>query len=525
MERGGAVGPAPVVHPWLAAVSVLAGTFMVVLDSTVVNVALPHVAGSLSATVEEATWALTSYLAANAVILPMTGWLANYFGRVRLILVAVTGFTVASILCGMAPTLPFLIACRIVQGLCGGVMQPLSQAVMLESFPPRERGEAMALWGLGIVAAPIFGPVLGGWLTENYSWRWVFYINIPIGVLAFVMIRRFVVDPPYIRRSAAGIDYWGLSLLVIGIGALQIALDQGQREDWFGSDWITWLLIVAAVTLAVLIRREFAIGHPIVDLRVFKERTYATGVFLMMLMGFVLYGSLVIFPILLQTLMGYSPLESGIAMAPRGIGMLVMTPIVGLLIGRTDARKLVALGFAFGVLTLYWFSRLSMTAGYWDYFWPQIIQGAGFSFLFVPLTTVTMDRIPNAGMGNAASIFNLVRNIGGSMGIAITQTLIARHRQVHINNLGAHVSMYSAQTQQMLHQLQAGFVAQGVDVATATHRAQAALWGMVQRQAAMLAFNDAFLVLAAIFLFLMPFTLAMRRPQSGPPATRGMAPE
>jgi MFS transporter, DHA2 family, multidrug resistance protein len=508
----------PEAHPWLVALSVLAGTFMVVLDSTVVNVCLPNVAGSLSATVEEATWALTTYLAANAVILPMTGWLANRMGRARLILLAVTGFTVASFLCGLSPTLPFLIACRIVQGLCGGLMQPLSQAVMLESFPPHERGEAMALWGLGIVAAPIFGPVIGGWLTDNYSWRWVFYINIPIGVLAFFLIRRFVTDPPYIRQTSRGIDYWGLSLLVIGIGALQVALDQGQKEDWFGSQWITGLLIVAGITLAMLIHREFTARHPIVDLRVFRDRTYAAGVLLMTLMGFVLFGSLIIFPILLQTLMGYSPLQSGIAMAPRGVGMLLTTPLVGVLIGRTDARKLVASGFALGVLTLYWFSRLNMSAGYWDYFWPQLIQGAGFSFLFVPLTTVTMDAIPNAAMGNATSIFNLMRNLGGSMGIAITQTFMARHRQIHTNDLTAHISQYSHPTQQALAGLQSAFAAQGSDAVTAAHRAQAALWGAVQRHAAMLAFNDAFLLLAAIFLVLMPFTLAMRRPQSAPSA-------
>ena len=403
-------------------------------------------------------------------------------------------------------------------------MQPLSQAVMLESFPPHERGEAMALWGLGIVAAPIFGPVLGGWLTDNYSWRWVFYINIPIGIAAFAMIRRFVTDPPYIRRGSAGIDYWGLSLLVVGIAALQIALDRGQEQDWFASHWITGLFVVAAAALVVLVRHQFAVRHHIIDLRVFKERTYATGVFLMMLMGFVLYGSLVIFPILLQTLMGYSPLESGIAMAPRGLGMLAATPIVGFLIARIDARKLLATGFGIGVVTLFWFSRLAMTAGYWDYFWPQFIQGVGFSLLFVPLTTVTMDRIPNAGMGNATSIFNLMRNIGGSMGIALTQTLLARHRQVHINNLGTHVSLYSAQTQQALQQLHGAFMAQGADPVTATRRAYAALWGTVQRHAAMLAFNDAFLVLAAVFLVLMPLTLAMQRPQSGP-ASGGAAPE
>jgi DHA2 family multidrug resistance protein len=512
------------VNPWLACVSVLAGTFMVVLDSSVVNVSLPHIAGSLSATVEEATWALTSYLAANAVILPISGWLANRLGRVRLILTAVTSFTAASFLCGLAPSLPFLIVCRILQGASGGVMQPLSQAVMLESFPPRERGMAMALWGVGIVVAPILGPVLGGWLTDSYTWRWIFYVNVPVGVVALVMIRRFVVDPPYIRRRPAGIDYWGLSLLVVGIGALQIALDKGQEEDWLASDWITMLMIVAAGALVVLIAHEFLARHPIVDLHVFRERSYSAGVVLITLQGFVLYGSLVLFPILLQTLMGYPPLQAGIAMAPRGVGTLVLTPIVGMLLSRVDARKLLAAGVATTVGTLMWFSRLDLTAGYWDYFWPQFIQGMGFALLFVPLTTTTMDAIPNEGMGNATSIFNLMRNLGSSMGVAVTQTLLARHRQIHTNILGAHVSGYGAGTQQMLHQLQAAFMAQGADAATAARRAQAALWGMVQRQAGILSFNDAYRLLAALFLVVMPLILLMRRPRTGPGA-HGGAPE
>jgi DHA2 family multidrug resistance protein len=517
------IAPARPVNPWLAGVSVLAGVFMVVLDSTVVNVSLPHIAGNLSATVEESTWALTSYLAANAVILPITGWLANYFGRARLLQLAVAGFTIASFLCGLAPTLSFLIACRIVQGMSGGVMQPLSQAVMLESFPPQERGEAMALWGIGIVVAPIFGPVIGGWLTDNYTWRWIFYINIPIGICAFLMIRRFIIDPAYIRRGSARIDYWGIGLLIVGIGALQIALDKGQEEDWFASDWITALAVMAAVALVVLVVHLLLARNPVVDLRVFKDTTYTTGVVLITLMGFVMYGSLVILPILLQTLMGYPPVQAGIAMAPRGLGTLVMTPIIGFMIARSDPRKILSLGFGVGVVTLWWFARLDLTSGYWDYFWPQFIGGMGFAMLFVPLTTTTMDRIANQAMGNATSVFNLLRNIGGSTGIAITQTMLARNRQLHTNVLGTHVSIYSQQTQHMLHSLQSAFMARGADASTATRQAYGALWGMVQKQAAILSFNDAFRLLAVIFLVIMPLALLMRRPRTkrGPHAAAG----
>src|SRR6266851_4974501 len=322
------------VNPWIVAVAVMFATFMEVLDTTVVNVSLPHIAGSLSATTDEATWALTSYLVANAIVLPMTGWLASMFGRKRLLMVSVSGFTVSSFLCGLAPNLPTLIAFRILQGATGGAMQPLSQAVLLEAFPPRDRGKAMGFWGLGIVVAPILGPVLGGWLTDSYSWRWVFYINIPVGIASLVMTQLFVFDPPYLRRQSEHIDYWGLGMLAVGIGALQIVLDKGQEEDWFSSHWMTALAIISALTLVTLIVHELRTDEPIVDLRVFKVRSYAVGVFLMTVVGFVLYGSLVLLPIMLQTLLGYPSLQAGIALAPRGMGSFIAMPLVGMVVGR-----------------------------------------------------------------------------------------------------------------------------------------------------------------------------------------------
>jgi DHA2 family multidrug resistance protein len=500
-------------HRWWISASVLAGTFMVVLDSTVVNVSLPHIAGSLSATVDESTWALTSYLAANAVILPMTGWLANHFGRRRLLLLSVSGFTIASFFCGLAPTLTFLIACRIVQGASGGVMQPLSQAIMLEAFPPRERGEAMAVWGLGIVVAPIFGPVIGGWLTDNYSWRWIFYINIPIGLVAVSMIRRFIFDPPYIRRRGEGIDYWGIGLLTIGIACLQIGLDKGQEEDWFSSQLITALLVMAAITLVALVARELRALHPVIDLRVFLNRTYSTGVVLITLLGFVLYGSLVLLPIMLQTLLGYPPLQAGIAMAPRGVGTLLATPIVGVLISRVDPRKLLAGGFLTVGATLYWLALMNLNAGYWDFFWPQLVQGMGFGLLFIPLTTVTMDPFANEAMGNATSLFNLMRNIGGSIGIATVTTMLARDQQEHVNLLGANVTAYTPQAQQLFVALKSAFMSHGADAITATQQAYAAMMGMVQRQAAIISFLDAFRDLAVLFVILTPLVLLMGQPR------------
>src|SRR5580704_15313346 len=335
----------PDINPWLIAIAVMSSTFMEVLDTTVVNVSLPHIAGNLSASTDEATWTLTSYLVANAIILPMTGWLASTFGRKRLLMLSVTGFTVASFFCGLAPTLPFLIFFRVIQGACGGGLQPLSQAILLESFPAEKRGQAMAFWALGIVVAPMLGPVAGGWLTDNYSWRWVFYINVPIGIVALILTQIFIFDPHYLRhREKRGIDFWGIGLLTIGIGSLQIMLDKGQEDDWFGSRFIVTLAILAVVGLSALIVRELTAEHPVLDLTVFKYRSYAVSTFLMTLIGFVLYGSTVLLPLLMQVILGYTATEAGITNLPRGLASFLIMPIVGRLIGKIDQRKLLGIG-------------------------------------------------------------------------------------------------------------------------------------------------------------------------------------
>lgn len=501
------------VNPWFVAFAVMFGTFMEVLDTTVVNVALPHIAGSMSATVEEATWSLTSYLVANAIILPMTGWLASVFGRKRLVQGAVVGFTISSILCGMAPNLMFLIVCRIIQGATGGTMQPLSQAIMLEAFPPKDRGKAMGFWGLGIVVAPMLGPVLGGWLTDNFTWRWVFYINLPVGLMASLMIHWFVFDPPYLRREKTGVDYWGIGLLTVGVGALQIMLDKGQQEDWLGSRLIQTLLVITVLGLGAFIVRELTAKRPIVDLRVFLNRTYSAGVTLITIVGVVLYGSLVMLPVFLQTLLGYPALQAGIAMAPRGLGSFVAMPIVGAFVGRLDPRKVLAVGIAGAAWTLYDLSRLNLNAGYWDIFWPQFWQGISLALLFVPLTTATMDSIPREEMGNATSLYNFMRNIGGSFGIALSTTLLARTQQSSAVRVGESVTMYDPATVSTLQQLQQGFMARGSDAATALAQAYAAIGGMVRQQAAMLSFVHVFQLLAVIFVAMLPLLFLMRRPR------------
>jgi MFS transporter, DHA2 family, multidrug resistance protein len=505
------------VSPWLTAVAVMCATFMVVLDTTVVNVSLPHIAGNLSATIEESTWALTSYLAANAIVLPLTGWLATVIGRKRLLMVSVAGFTVASFLCGIAPNLPTLIVFRVVQGITGGVMQPLSQSVLLEAFEPSERGKAMGFWGLGIVVAPIIGPVLGGWLTDNYSWRWVFYINIPVGLFSMLMVEWYIFDPPYLRKTHTSIDYWGIGLLALGVAAIQIMLDQGQQADWFASSLIVALTIAGAVGLIAFVVRELRAKHPVVDLGVFTDATYSMGVLLTTVLGFVLYGSLVLLPVLLQTLMGYSSIEAGLALAPRGLGSFIAMPLVGLATDRFDPRKLVGVGLVIAAYTLFWLSWLNLDAGYWDLFWPQFFQGFSLGLLFVPLTAVTMGNVSREQMGNAASLFNLMRNVGSSIGIAAVTTLLARRRSYHAETLSAHISPYADAAANRIPQLQAYFVSQGADAHTALMRAYAAMSGMVQREAALLSFIDAFYLLGVIFVVMIPLLFLMRKPRAGEP--------
>ena len=503
------------VNPWIIAISVMLGTFLEVLDTTVVNVSLPHIAGNLSATVDESTWVLTSYLVANAIILPMTGWLANHFGRKRMLMTSIAGFTLSSVMCGLAPNLPFLILFRVIQGATGGGLQPLSQAIMLEAFRPEERGKAMAFWGFGIVVAPMLGPVLGGWITDNYSWRWIFYLNLPIGIAALWMSHHFIFDPGYISRRTERVDYWGMGFLAIGIASLQVMLDKGQEEDWFGSHFIVWLFVFCIIGLAAFVIRELLDEHPVVDLRVFKIRTYATGVFMMTVLGYVLYGSTVLLPIFLQEGLGYPALQAGLAMLPRGLGSFIAMPFVGMLMSKVDARKLLFIGFTVAAYAMWDLGRINLNAGYWDIFWPQFIQGLSMGFLFVPLTTITHGPISKERMGNATSIFNLMRNIGGSVGIAMVTTMVARDTQRNINILGAHVSPYNTATQNIYMAMRGGLVSRGSDMTTATQQAVGALFGMVARQANMVATISAFRLLGIMFLCVVPLILLMKKAKGG----------
>ncbi len=504
------------VNPWLIATTVMLSTILEVLDTSIVNVSLPHIAGSLAATIDQSTWVLTSYLVANAIVLPITGWLGNYFGRKRLLMVAVSGFTISSMLCGLAPTLPLLVLFRVLQGAFGGSLQPISQAVLLETFPPEKRGQAMAVWGMGIVVAPILGPMLGGYLTDTLSWRWDFFINVPIGIVAVAMTYMFIFDPPYIRRLSSKVDAWGLGLLAVGIAALQIVLDKGQELDWFGSHFIVALTAVALIGLAVFIVRELLTDHPIVNLRVFQNRTYSTGVLLMTVLGFVLYGSLVLLPLFLQTLLGYTAFQAGLWTGARGIGSLIFMPLCGILLGRRwSTRGLLMAGLLVGSMALFVLSSFNLAINPWDVFWQQIMQGSGLAFIFVPLTTATMDPIPNQDMGNATSLFNLLRNVGGSVGIAVTDFLVAQREQFHQERLGSRLTANTPAVQQMLAALKARFMAQGVDAYTATRQAMAMLYGTLRQQAALLSYRDEFYLLAILFLLISPLVWIMRKPRTG----------
>jgi DHA2 family multidrug resistance protein len=505
--------PAQGINPWIIATTVMFPTFMEVLDTTVVNVSLPHIAGSLAATVYEATWALTTYLVANAIILPMTGWLANYFGRKHLLMLAVTGFTAASFMCGLSPNLPSLLAFRVLQGASGGALQPVSQAIMLEAFLPEDRGKAMGFWGVGIVVAPILGPMLGGWLTESYSWRWVFYINIPIGIISLIMTHTFIFDPAYIRPKSRRIDFYGIGLLALGVGCLQVVLDQGQEKDWFGSHEITILSLLAGIGLLAFVIRELRTAFPVVDMSILKIPTYSTGVFLMTVLGFVLYGSMVLLPILLQTLFGYPALQAGIAMSPRGIGSLITMPLVGIILTRFDGRKLLGLGLISAGWTLLWLGALNLQAGFWDFFWPQFVQGISLALLFVPLTTVTMDPISNEEMGNATSIFNLMRNMGGSLGIATATTLLARRQQFNFDLLGSRINPYSIQRRSVYSRIRSGFIARGKSDLEASRLADATIIRLVQNQSSMLSFIDVFRFLGFVFFLAVPLLLIMKSPK------------
>ncbi len=496
---------------WLVAIAVMASAMMELIDTAAVNVSLPYIGGSLAATASEATWVLTSYLIANAIVLPLSGWLANYFGRKRLLMGAVTGFTVASVLCGLAPTLPLLIIFRVMQGAAGGSLQPATRAILLETFPRERRGHAMAFYGVGIVAAPILAPVLGGWLTTNHSWRWIFFINVPMCVAGLILLQMFIHDPPYIRRGSLRMDYWGLGMLVTGIAALQILLDKGQEDDWFSSDFIATLAVIAAVCLTLFVILELRAEEPLVHFRLLKYRTFAAGTALSATLGFVLYGSIVLIPLFMQELLGFPAITAGFWNSPRGIATLILMPVAGLLIDRGwDMRAMIFTGLLVAVAGVFGFSRLDMDAGPWNFVLPQVLMGAGLSFVFPPLTTISVDPIPTEEMGYATSVTSSMRNIGASIGISIMTTELVRLRQEDQNVLGAHVISARPAMQSLLNAMKAHFMQRGSGPVQATQQALALVYQEVSRQTAVLSYLHGFRLLGIVFTVIAPIVWIMK---------------
>ena len=501
----------PSFNPWLIAASVMLATFMEVLDTSVANVALPHIGGNLSATPEEATWVLTSYLVSNAIILPATNWLSRYFGRKRFLIVCITIFTLSSALCGAATSLGMLIFARILQGAGGGALQPIAQSVLLESFPPEKRGSAMAVFGMGVVVAPIIGPTLGGWITDNYSWRWIFYINVPIGILAIFMANTFIEDPPYIKNQKPGrIDYIGFGLMALGLAALQLVLDKGQEEDWFASPFITWTLILTIIALIAFVVWELRSDEPIVNLRILSNRNFAVGTMLMTIMGIVLYGTIALLPLFLQTMLGYPAVQSGMAVSPRGLGSIVSMIIIGRLIGKIDSRYLIMFGFTVLAYSTYLFSDINLQISMGSIVWPSIISGLAMGFVFVPLTTTAMGTLSNEQMGNASGVFNLMRNTGGSIGIAAMTTLLSRQAQVHQAAIASHLTPYDPMFQQRVQQIQNALSHQ-MNPAMASQQAYATIYGTAVRQAMVMSYIDNFRILAFLCVLCIPAALLFKR--------------
>src|SRR3984957_2744953 len=511
----------PAVNPWFNAIAVMLATFMEVLDTSVANVALNHIAGNLSASTDEATWVLTSYLVSNAIILPATGWLGRFFGRKRFLITCIGIFTIASALCGLASSLGLLILARVLQGIGGGALQPIAQAVLLESFSLEKRGSAMSVYAIGVVVAPILGPTLGGWLTDNYSWRWVFYINIPIGILAVILCSLLLEDPPYLKDARPGrIDFVGFALLTIWSGCLQVMLDKGQDDDWLSSTFIRWLAFGAAIGFIAFLICELRAENPIVNLRVLRDRNLAIGSILLFLLGAILYGTTSILPLFLQNLLSYTSLQAGLVMSPRGIGAILGSIISGRILAnpKIDGRAWIGGGFAILGLSMYMFGNLTTEIAPRNIIWPIIISGFSVTCIFVPMTTYSMATVSRESMGEATGLTNLLRNLGGSVGISAITTMVARGSQTHQALLVGQLNPYNPVFNQHIAKVQTALTPQIGSVA-AHDQAYGLTYQTLLQQAAFGSYVDQFRLLVIVCLLCIPLVFLFNKPARRPAAT------
>lgn len=505
----------PPVNPWIIAITVTMATFMEVLDSSIANVALPHIAGSLGASSEESTWVLTSYLVSSAIVLPMSGWLSNLIGRKRFYMACVATFTLSSLLCGIAPSLPLLIFCRVLQGAGGGGLQPSEQAILADTFSAKQRGMAFAMYGMAVVVAPAIGPTLGGWITDNYSWHWIFFINVPIGILSLIMTHRVVQDPPYLkelRKSHIRVDYIGIGLIVIGVGFLQYVLDKGQENDWFSSNAILTCFVLAVVALTALVIRELTHADPIMDLRLLGLRNFATAVTFSFILGIVLNGSTILLPQFLQNDLGYTAERAGMALSPGGIALAFMMPIAGILATRFDPRVIIAMGFAITSFGLFHVTNLYLGVSFDTMVAYRVIQVIGIPLIFIPISTLNYVGVPRNKYNQVSGISNFMRNLGGGIGVSLLNNFITRQGQIHRVALTAHTNHANPFFERQLNGMAQSLRAGGAAAADASHRALAQLSAQIDLQSNVIGFVNAFWIMGLVVLLLVPLPFIMRRP-------------
>lgn len=495
---------------WAITVAVIIGTIMCALDTSIVNVALPHMQGNMGASVEEITWVATGYILSTVIIMPIIGMLSSRFGRKRFYLASIVLFTVASMLCGMAWDLTSIVVFRILQGMGGGAMIPIAQAILRETFPPEEQGMAMGLYGFGVVLGPAFGPTIGGWLTDHYSWPWIFYINVPVGIIDILMIMRFVHDPPYLTRDKGKIDFTGLAFMTVGLGALQIMLEKGEQKDWLQSGLIRYLAAVSLVGLILFVWRELVTDRPAVNLRMLKDINFTSGTLLGGMLGMGLYGSLFLLPMFLQQVLGYPAYDAGLALMPRSLAMALVMPFAGKFYNKLGPRILISFGLVVCSLSFYDLSRLSLAVGFWDIFVPQFLQGIGFGMIFVALSTAALSTIGKRSMTDAAGLYNVIRQVFGSVGIAVSATLLTSGEYWQRARLVEQVTVFRDTAAQWYNSLNAAMAHRGADPLTARDMTLRAMDGAVIRQAGMLAYNHVYLLLACLFIISLPLVLLLK---------------